>query len=325
MKKLKQWSTTSFIIVMLAVTFPAVAHDREGYSQLVVFGDSLSDPGNFFTLTGQVSHVPYALIPSAPYDRGGMHFTNGKTWIEQFAREIHLSAGPAYRAPNKFSNFAVGGARARASGFLDLTTQVSSYLRQGDTNTKAKKLVVIFIGGNDVRDAIESLAVDPSGTTSAAILTEAITSLNNNLLALISAGANEFLIANAPDLALIPAIRYLGPQVQGAAHFFSAQFNQGLSASLGALETAFPITIHKLDVFSIFNNVAANPKEFDLSVVDTSCITPGVVVKAVCHKPDDYLFWDGIHPTQRGHEILADFAKQVLIPKAKVRSVAQRH
>ncbi len=320
----KQWSITSVILLALVIGLPASAHDREGFSQLVVFGDSLSDPGNFFALTGEVSHVPYALIPSAPYDRGGKHFTNGKTWIEQLAKELNLSAGPAYRAPNKFSNFAVGGARARATGFVDLTTQVSTYLRQGDTRSEGKKLVVIFIGGNDVRDAIESLAVDPTGITSAAILTEAITSLSNNLIALISSGANEFLIANAPDLAQVPAIRYLGPQVQGAAHFFSVQFNQGLSASLSALETAFPITVHKLDVFAFFNDVAANPHRFDLEVIDTTCITPGVIVKAVCRKPDDYLFWDGIHPTQRGHEILANHAKQVLIPKSEVRTVAQQ-
>lgn len=324
MHQLKPWSMSSLIILVLAVALPVAAKDRDGYSELVVFGDSLSDPGNFFALTGQVSHVPYELIPSAPYDRDGMRFTNGKTWIEQLAKELELSAGPAYRVPARFSNFAVGGARARANGFMDMTTQVSTYLRQGATRSEGKKLVVIFIGGNDVRDALASLAVDPTGSTSMAILSEAITSLSNNLIALISAGANEFLIANAPDLGQVPAIRYLGPQAQGAAHFFSQQFNQALDATLNTMTTAFPITVHKMDVFAYLNQVVADPQAYDLTVVDTTCITPGVLVKAVCRKPDEYLFWDGVHPTQRGHEILANYAKQILMLRGVARSVAQQ-
>jgi phospholipase/lecithinase/hemolysin len=312
MKHIKQWSISSLLILVFTVVLPVAAHDRDGYSQLVVFGDSLSDPGNLFALTGEVSHVPYQLIPSAPYDFGGMHFTNGQTWIEELAKDLHLSAGPAFRAHSHFTNYAVGGARARAVGFLDLTTQVSTYLRQRNTQGKDKKMVVLFIGGNDVRDAIESLAMDPTGQLSVGILTEAITSFNNNLIALISSGENEFLIANAPDLALVPAIRYLGPQAQAAAHFFSQQFNQALEASVNAMVTAFPITVHKMDVFSFLQQVAADPQSFDLTVVDTTCITPGVIIHAVCRKPDNYLFWDGVHPTHRGHEILAKYARQLL-------------
>jgi hypothetical protein len=45
----------------------------------VGFGDSLSDPGNFYVVTGQQSVAPYAPIPSAPYAIGGHHFTNAAT------------------------------------------------------------------------------------------------------------------------------------------------------------------------------------------------------------------------------------------------------
>ena len=49
------------------------------YGRLVVFGDSLSDPGNAFVLLTRVSVPPFELIPDAPYARGGLHFSNGAT------------------------------------------------------------------------------------------------------------------------------------------------------------------------------------------------------------------------------------------------------
>ena len=82
--------------------------------ELTVFGDSLSDPGNVFALTGTVSNTPYAVIPSAPYTTGGLHFSNGKTWIEQRpAGDVNAqSSGPTYQVRGVFTNYAVGGARA---------------------------------------------------------------------------------------------------------------------------------------------------------------------------------------------------------------------
>jgi len=56
--------------------------------ELVVFGDSLSDPGNIYLLTGQVATAPYEVIPGAPYDIGGNRFTNGRAWAEALAARI---------------------------------------------------------------------------------------------------------------------------------------------------------------------------------------------------------------------------------------------
>jgi hypothetical protein len=55
----------------------------------------LSDPGNAFALAGDASMPPDfmlspLLVPSAPYAKGGHHFSNGATWIEQYARSVGL-------------------------------------------------------------------------------------------------------------------------------------------------------------------------------------------------------------------------------------------
>ena len=136
----------------------------------MVFGDSLSDPGNAFVLTGQVSVRPFSLIPDAPYARGGLHFSNGKTWAEVLAKDLHLPSGPAFRNPFHFSNYAIGGARARSVTGADLTDQVNLYLGKHHNDADPAALYVILIGGNDIRDAIVAYQTDPSGKTSEQIL-----------------------------------------------------------------------------------------------------------------------------------------------------------
>ena len=74
------------------------------FDGIVVFGDSLSDPGNAFALTGENLTPPsygmsgvelLTLIPDAPYAKGGNHFSNGPTWIEDLGRALGLAAsGP---------------------------------------------------------------------------------------------------------------------------------------------------------------------------------------------------------------------------------------
>ncbi|MBI3563477.1 MAG: SGNH/GDSL hydrolase family protein [Gammaproteobacteria bacterium] len=297
------------VVVVACALLTRTATADENPHHLVVFGDSLSDPGNFYALTGQFSTAPYDVIPSAPYAIGGMHVSNGKTWVEYLAHELDTQAGPAYRDP-RFSNYAVLGARARASGFMDLTTQVSSYFSHPEPS--ADTLYIIVIGGNDIRDAIAALASDPSGASSAQLLNAALTSVSDNLLALAASGANNFLIGTAPDLGLVPAVAYLGPQAQAAAHFFSVQYNLGLDHLLTQLQTNLPIQITRLDIYTYITQIINSPAQFNLTYTQTPCLKFGVIAHAVCQEPEQYFFWDGLHPTTHVHRLIADYAKQQL-------------
>jgi phospholipase/lecithinase/hemolysin len=55
----------------------------------------------------------------------------------------------------------------------------------------------------------------------------------------------------------------------------------------------------QLDVFSLFNQIIASPSRYSLADVTTSSQAIPTV------DPDTYLFWDDLHPTTRGHNILA--------------------
>jgi phospholipase/lecithinase/hemolysin len=288
------------------------------FTKVVVFGDSLSDPGNLFALTGQYSVRPFAPIPSAPYLIGGFHFTNGPTWVEDTSRELRSpsGAGPALRVPHFYTNYAFGGARARTgggSGAPDLAAQVGLYFADFSGAADASSLYVIWLGANDLRDAIEALATDRSGATSMGTVQAALGSIAQNVGTLWAAGARTFLIPNAPDLAVTPALLAQPPQVQAAAAQLSAAYNAGLAQALAGLQAQLPqTTIVRLDVFTLLHAVIAAPKLYGFTNTTQPCLTFGVVAGAICSDPRDYVFWDAIHPTAAVHRVLANMAEGVL-------------
>ena len=286
----------------------AAAGPAGGFNRLVVFGDSLSDPGNAFVLVQTVSVPPFDLIPSAPYARGGLHFSNGETWVEQLASELNAkrSSGPALRKPLVFSNYAVGGARARATGVFDLSVQTALFLSDSGGQASSDSLYVVFAGGNDVLDALREF--DPNNLApSLGILLAAVDAIDMSLRTLSARGAHAFLVPNAPNIALVPAVRQLGTDAQTAAQSLTAIFNGQLEARLSALEADpnLGVKIERLDVFGILNEVVAAPAAAGLGEVELPCITPETKISPFCAHPDNFLFWDGIHPTRAGHGILA--------------------
>jgi phospholipase/lecithinase/hemolysin len=289
------------------------------FEHMTIFGDSQSDSGNYFEATEEFVLPPFEPIPEAPYAIGGAHFSNGRTWIEQLAAALHtpVSANPAQRVPGVFTNYAFGRARARADApsfpLFDLSSQVGLFLTDFGGAAPSEDLYVLWIGSNDVRDALVALATDPSGAASSVIITDAITAIADNMIALWTSGARSFLVLNSPDLAIIPAVRAEGPVVRAAAFQLSAAYNDGLNGALDSLEVILPgIQIVRIDVFSLLDAVVASPEAFDLANATDPCLMFGVVGRTTCSNPNRFLFWDGIHATTAGHEILAEAAAAAL-------------
>ena len=319
--------------VALAAAMPAVSAQQQApYSGIVVFGTSLSDPGNAFALRGGTSTPPdYGLnpllIPDAPYARGGHHFSNGATWVEQFARSLGLSGSvrPAFASDSPIAtNYAVGGARAcdvPGSDGVNLADQVNAYLADAGGVAQSDALYVVEMGGNDMRDAIAAAlgVLQRGGTFPQAVqaagpfLLCAQQSIAAAIQALTQAGATQVLVWTVPDLGLTPAIRSLGPGARQVASLLTAQFNnQMLLPTVHALDQgSTDLHIAVLDAFTLLQQLDANGENFGLTNTSSACLTPSAA-PSFCQAADEYLFWDGIHPTRTAHAIVADEAVRVL-------------
>ncbi|HEY2679413.1 MAG TPA: SGNH/GDSL hydrolase family protein, partial [Steroidobacteraceae bacterium] len=298
MHSLTSWGF-KFLALTLIVSGPVLAGDAR--DRFVVFGDSLSDPGNYYALFGQVSEPPFAPIPSAPYDEHGHRFTNGPTWIEQltFLRLAEDSGRPAFARPGVYTNYAVGRARARPGapefGYYDLGTQVAAFLNDFHGVAPANSTYVIWIGANDLDDALAAAQV--STDESGLIIQSALAALVSNIQTLWAAGARSFFVPNLPDFGLTPAAQSLGPAGSAGATQLSVLYNGYLAQTLTQLRALPDISITTLDVFSVLHVVVAHPAAFGILDARTPCLSFNVTVNPICAYPNTHLFWDAIHPT----------------------------
>jgi phospholipase/lecithinase/hemolysin len=183
----------------------------------------------------------------------------------------------------------------------------------GETGGRATEdaLYVIWIGGNDLKDALESLASDPTSATAVGIIQQATSSTAGNMQALWNAGARRFLLVDMPDLAITPFVRALGPAAQYVAGEMTGAYNDGLSQVVTGLRALPGIEIARFDV-NVVLEAAVLDSTTRIRDFDTPCLEFAVVVDAVCDHPDRYLFWDAIHPTRAGHRLIADGARATL-------------
>ena len=279
-----------------------------------MFGGSLSDSGNLFALQKQNNVPPsYDLdatgydVPNSAYARGGHHLSNGPTWAEEFAkaRGWAADAGPAFASADpRAGNFAVAGARARSNSEtpnVSMATQVGALLQRSGGSAPPNALYVIDFGGNDIRDALFAVL---GGGNPSQVLTDALVSIQTNISTLHARGARHFLVLNVPNISFIPSITVLGPTAAAVALQFTNGFNAQLEGMLAQLDSLPLIDIQRFDLFGATNRVHDNRDSYGLTNVADPCITPNVP-PYFCQNPDQYFFWDGIHPTRAVHAILA--------------------
>jgi len=64
------------------------------------------------------------------------------------------------------------------------------------------------------------------------------------------------------------------------------------------------LEIMLLDANALYHNAITYPAEFEFTNVTDACISES----RICANPEQFLFWDGIHPTTAAHQILAEQA-----------------
>ncbi|VXD25508.1 Lipolytic enzyme, G-D-S-L [Planktothrix serta PCC 8927] len=273
------------------------------FSSVNIFGDSLSDPGNIFNLSG-------GLFPPPPYAPG--RFSNGDIWTDYLADDLGLNPTPYTSGipSTEGVNYAFGGATSgtenifylfdpKFAGLPGVTTQVGAFiqplLQQGQT-ADPNGLYILWAGGNDYTYA-------GSDNT-----TEVVDNLSLAINNLYSVGARNFLIGNLPDLSKTP----LGSSNPGDLQETVEDHNALLKKGIKDLnQSLFNSNIALFDVNNVFKDVIKKPSKYGLTNVTDRCLpaqTDPKVPPVPCSNPNEYLFWDDFHPTTTGHKLIADAA-----------------
>jgi phospholipase/lecithinase/hemolysin len=113
-------------------------------------------------------------------------------------------------------------------------------------------------------------------------------------------------------MGLVPLITGGGPPVADATAL-SAVFNTGLAAAIDDIATLFPDTnLFQFDTFGLLTDAFLDPSAFGFTNVTDACYSEFVVPGGTsCANPDEFLSWDGFHPTTATHRIIAE---QVVVP-----------
>lgn len=243
---------------------------KQSFGEIVVFGDSLADNGNYYAASGQT------WPPSPPYWEG--RFSNGPVWVEYLADYMGLSA--------ELKDWAVGYATSTDM----LYNQIIPYL--GSEAIYTDSLYILQSGSNDF---IEPVSTDPN-----VLVGTAVGNIVASIQTLYGYGARNFLIANAPDYGLMPLATKTGdPVIIGSMTAIAVAFNEALAGAIGQFELALPdATFYTVDFFGLINKAVANPSLYGLTnVVDA-------FLPEMIGNPNEFLFFDDIHPTTASHYLL---------------------
>ncbi len=280
----------------LAAVSTASAAGAQSYNRLVVFGDSLSDNGNLYLATGGSTPA------SPPYYQG--RFSSGPVFTERLGFNASNFMGPVTGS----INYAFGGARTDSQAApMGMRLQLSQYQARGG-KFGSGDLVSILGGANNIFQGLPAAGASSNPTASIAPVSLAAAADMNFIVGSVAqAGAGTILVTNLPKLSLTPQFR--GTPAAPLADYAVTTFNGALLTGLTTTAAARPGTnIIMMDLFKVGDVIAANPAAFGVSNVTQPCFNGATV----CSNPNDYFYWDGVHPTAAGHAVIARLANDYL-------------
>jgi len=315
---LLRWLVPALLVVWAGLAQAA------GFSQIYVFGDSLSDIGNL-----------HAVDPSRP-----VRFSNGPVAVEDLAQDLGLSLSPSLHllppgsSPAQYGNdYAVAGAVAidndgnPATPDINVPTQVNAFLQIHGGHAPADALYVMMIGGNDIfaaQDILMNGSWD-SGIAADQRVAKAANAVQTELGTLIAAGARHILVVDAPDVGKAPITRIKAAQLAAnATNFYqtlvaselpdltrglSVDYDLRLALAVDNVEEATQINIKQYSLFKLLDKLTNNPDEYGYTNVTDPCLYELTVTTPHLNPSCDFnswLFYDEIHPTAITHKRAGD-------------------
>ncbi|MEM6404183.1 MAG: SGNH/GDSL hydrolase family protein [Cyanobacteria bacterium P01_D01_bin.116] len=299
----KALTTAGFVLFSFMLPMKAMASN---FSQFYVFGDSLSDTGNIFTATEGLINPETAIPPNPPYTPG--RFSNGDIWVDFVGDEIGLTPtiflSSQTNIPADGVNFAFGGSSSGLDnslapnlGLPGVLAQVGLFTQNLQANNQQADPNALYTIWGGANDYLFGNVTDPSQT---------VENLSNAIGALNQAGAKNIAVFNLPDLGQLPvavATNNSAPLTQ-----LTLAHNAALEQTLNSFDENSDVNIIPIDINSLFNRVVANPGEFGFTQNPAIPCVVGDLnnVISVCDNPDEFIFFDAVHPSSKSHRLVAD-------------------
>lgn len=315
-----------YTLVLAALSTSVYSDALKPYSDIFIFGDSLSDTGNL-----QV----FSQNPGIP-----ARFTNGPIAVEILAEKLGLQVSNALHLTGAQygNNFAVAGAIAldeddnESTYDINLPTQINSYLAFNQYQADQDALYIVMIGGNDIRSAREIFIEGEWGAVFDASkrLTQANESIEQQLFKLIAAGAQNILLVNAPSIGAIPETDIIAEQLSNDANSFRDQFvvkhlenianlltldfNHQLKRIAKKVSRESGVKIKRFNLFRHFKKLSKKYLENGFTNNTDACIY--VITNNGAPNPEcnleTFIFFDEIHPTAAVHALSAQALYEAL-------------
>ncbi|PKN52685.1 MAG: hypothetical protein CVU55_05495 [Deltaproteobacteria bacterium HGW-Deltaproteobacteria-13] len=273
------------------------------YTQVISFGDSMSDNGNMFQISMDLANWG---LPMPPNDKG--RFSNGPVILEIMSDVLN----------RPLVNYAFGGAESGreslipAYGFyIGMLDEVDDYISNlGWRPADSKALYVIWTGPDDFYKGFNIYRTSTA--------TNVANNIKTAMTKLYYRGARNFFIPGMPDLSITPAARAYEINTKGyteAARTRSIEMSNALNAMLKSFARQYPLA--KVRTFDTFTVLTAEKQKYaDLGYnVTESCYTPPFfgLPGPVCDNPGNYLFWDMNHPTSWVSKIVGQYFAQAAV------------
>lgn len=307
---MRRWILTLLLLVAGLAVLSDTAHSKpkRAFDELIVFGDSSVDAGNLNIFDGGIA-------ASSPYFGG--RFSNGPTWVEHLAEALGLGStseenpvpGPSLAGG---TNYAFGGAQTGTDDLQNpcyvfpggvqfciptVGTQIELFQADGRT-LDGDELIVIASGYNDENGELAAREVAKHVET------------------LYALGGRFFLIPNLMRASQPPGTTP-DPLWDERVEHFDAE----IQARLDELEATLDgITIFRLNLLALSDDMIENPQDYGLTnVTDSACPGCGIGVPepnaedTIVSNPEEYMWWDLIHPSATTHEVFGLAAADVVL------------
>lgn len=280
------------------------------YSDIYFFGDSLSDTGNTsYWTTDALFEFLYPDTPGPTYFEG--RFSNGPVYSELLAAGLGL--GPLVSSFDGGTNYAFGGAQTSGSGVIvstaidDVDEQVNDFLDLGPADPNA--LHVFLAGSNNF---ILGGETDESAP---------VADIAFELDRLASAGVQHLLVLNLPLFGLTPSYNQTATS-RAEWNGRAETFNELLEQELDAFEIENPaVELVRLELETLLSDLVSSYTTYGFTN-NTDSAAPGLEAgdsnydeSQIVAQPNQYLFWDGVHPTTAVHTLLAEDALRTVLPE----------